>query len=469
MDGGGSLSAPDIVIDNPHQQPGNIIRIAQASLIGSLSVSGNSDINVRSLGGGLLLKAVSTSNGNINVSTAGGPLVVLASRDQNPNISTLNGNVTLITRDNSLIALNPGSNLQVNALPGNSAGVISLLVGPGSTAVVSSIPQNVIVQGSTPANIKLTNGVIAAPPDNIIDINGGHVILSSGQGFITLGGGVRITANVLAAFSRIASSPAPASVQSSVPAMSVSTTHNAAQGSGAISTQIEISPSVQLHALTPNSFQQNESATLTETLDLPVSSHLQPIGFQNLSVPECFREVKFTHAEALTFSSSCVEELQPGQLMMCDGQVVLICEKQIDIQAGSTLIRVAGGTIIFVSKNGDVLTVRNLCDNKANSVHISSTDCAEFGIAVGQQAILTPITQPAYDDVASRPRLQVTTINREITVCDYSLPSFANHSNILRQLLTSDSKGHRKIFARCLKASAAMGLITSQRGPYRRQ
>jgi hypothetical protein len=165
-----------------------------------------------------------------------------------------------------------------------------------------------------------------------------------------------------------------------------------------------------------------------------------------------------------------ITQTQPGVLTLEAGDALISASKQVQVVAGDASVRIQPGSVVLVTRTGNTVKIRNLCENSTSSVKLE-VGGRVVAINAGQELIVassSSISKEIKAESIGRRRLKMFDISssQSISRCDVSLVSLMQNADVLRRIVNSNNAGDRALVARLIKIAACLGQITNYRGAY---
>src|SRR5262249_41923189 len=164
-----------------------------------------------------------------------------------------------------------------------------------------------------------------------------------------------------------------------------------------------------------------------------------------------------------------IREMEPGVLVLGHGEILVSAIRTTRVDCGDRSVSIGRGAMVLVSRDGNVLKVRNLHERSNKSVSVLFH--AEWlRLAAGAEMILgadeTSVSQVLQSDRVGRRRVSggIAEDGQTLVRCEVSLVSLMQRSVLLRSLMMS--KPDRALTDTLTKTAACLMQVTSGHGPY---
>lgn len=160
-----------------------------------------------------------------------------------------------------------------------------------------------------------------------------------------------------------------------------------------------------------------------------------------------------------------------NKVVAAEGEQIICAKKDTVMHIGEHLLTIKPGTTLFVKKEGDVISVCNIWDERLNAV------CAYFGkrtvhLGVGEEFTIGPKTvvpsKTVKESTVSRRQVRNLKLSGDenIMLSEISIPSLLGKSTLMRQIAHSDDSGDRVLMRKLSKMGAIISMVGYRRGPY---
>lgn len=160
-----------------------------------------------------------------------------------------------------------------------------------------------------------------------------------------------------------------------------------------------------------------------------------------------------------------------GSVDLSNGEIVVSAGKRTQINAGSIGVDVGSGAIVHVTKNGDIVKVRNLCDSSGRSVSVVIGG-QRLSVGIGEE-LLTCFDSQLIDTALKQDglgRRKVTKFSAggglHLVRSELSIIGLIQKSELLYSMYKNGAPTDRAIMERVLKVAAALFQVTGKRGAY---
>ncbi|HEY9867846.1 MAG TPA: hypothetical protein V6D08_01455, partial [Candidatus Obscuribacterales bacterium] len=160
-----------------------------------------------------------------------------------------------------------------------------------------------------------------------------------------------------------------------------------------------------------------------------------------------------------------------GTVNLKSGSVLIHAAEPTTVKAGDYRVFVEAGTIAVVSRTADVLTVRNLYEGSAHSVHFI-VGGKSVTVAAGQEALVSAqheaLTRALKSEPVGRRNMRNFDMpgGHSMTRGEVSLVSLFVNDEVIKRLMASGNERDKAIAGRLLKMAAVLNQVTAGRGAY---
>ena len=162
---------------------------------------------------------------------------------------------------------------------------------------------------------------------------------------------------------------------------------------------------------------------------------------------------------------------RPEVIHVKGGETLVTAIQPALVKAGPYSMSMESGSIILVSKDGDVAKVRNLYESSAHSVraHVGNRYVA---IAAGQEVLMSPshvtLTKALKSEPLGRRLLKNFDISggHSVTRCEVSLVTLLQNCEVLKRLMLSKNDNEQILAGKLVKMAAILSQVTAGRGAY---
>lgn len=154
------------------------------------------------------------------------------------------------------------------------------------------------------------------------------------------------------------------------------------------------------------------------------------------------------------------------------GNLVFHPDKPITIQSGNATIKIAGGAMVHVMRNGDDILICDMHDAHSGDVEVSVSGTRVL-LAPGQQLVVT--SKNAVDFSAINPNQAVAYRNATTLDLGNGMTGYLSEVSLLsalraypgiQRLATSNSPKERRLLAQMMKNAAIISSTQAHKGPY---
>jgi hypothetical protein len=475
---------------------------------------------------------LNTTNGSISLVAQTGTLSIGA----NAIIYANEGNLVIQNVDTvgGSISFGSAANIDAFTISNPVLGNVTVFIGNSAGAPVDgSTPANVTVNESGGGQVYFgTNGITAIGPTNTITGKGRNVQFSTGSGpatLISLGGSVTIDADPPDPIDvpAVSIAPAPNFISIDMPSIHPSsgitprdlntpTTNDRSvilgEARAALFTQpfsalssidtdeIMISvPGAATQSLWDATKKENQDNTIpdtsinneqaeNETALLPISftspaasGSLESImpksqrNSQSINIQDAHLDLHTIETEGAIIkcnSSSKVALRKDGSLVLKEGEILINADEQTNLHCNNINIAVKPGSLVLISKQGQVTKLYNLCEDKTGSTQIT-VEGRNIELAVGQEVAIGPdhtaIANSITKDSLGRRNLKYTEISRAHTFMrsEISLLSLMHNNNSVLPVLMKSTAGQDFAMRnKLVKMAAVLMTVTAGHGAY---
>ena len=181
--------------------------------------------------------------------------------------------------------------------------------------------------------------------------------------------------------------------------------------------------------------------------------------------------VTLTGVQARCLVSTQMTTDQGGKVNLKDGDVLVDSNKATEVMAGNCRITVAKKTIALISRKGDLVKVRNIVENSADSVTVTVGSNRAIILHAGQEAVSAPTKEALNsalkaDSVARRHIRAVDSDKEHLTVSEFSIISLCSNSKLMNRMIRSEQSDDKRVYEKMLKMAACLSQVTSSHGAY---
>lgn len=188
---------------------------------------------------------------------------------------------------------------------------------------------------------------------------------------------------------------------------------------------------------------------------------------------EELRTLRLAKGRARIFASSEINIEQNGRPYFTQGEAVFIAREPMVIRTNNFTVHLRAGAKVNMVARKDVILVRNLGEEQADSVKIRMGDhifdCGVGGELVAGASAPAIFDEMRIDGIARRNVQSTEAVHGTVVINkgEVSLTSLMQKSAIMRKLYKSSDEGDKQLIADLMKTIVAMNIITSGRGSYR--
>ncbi len=204
-------------------------------------------------------------------------------------------------------------------------------------------------------------------------------------------------------------------------------------------------------------------------------NELTPIGFVQPGAASGYHSGVFTLAtdSAQVKHTGRAKMLleQPGVMNLRNGETLVNAQNKTVIKAGNYKVAVAAGTIALITREGEVVKIRNAYENSAGSIAVYVGNRV-MKLSVGHEMLIGPndgsVSKALKSEAVGRRSIKAFDVpgNNQVITCDYSLTSLVHNTDILTRLMKSENHGDRAIADKLVKMAAVLSTVTAGRGAY---
>ncbi|MBY0550463.1 MAG: hypothetical protein K2W95_24505 [Candidatus Obscuribacterales bacterium] len=166
-----------------------------------------------------------------------------------------------------------------------------------------------------------------------------------------------------------------------------------------------------------------------------------------------------------------VSQLDDSTFELKHGEVIVSANRRSTVTSGEHTVDAAPGSIVHVTREGDVLKVRNLCDAVGKTVRVLVAG-KSMPVNVGEEVVI------GFSDGAVNSAIKGDNIGRRkvsrfvvdgrhsIVKSELSVVALIQKSNLLTSMYTKGSAADRNVMERIMKMAAALFQVTGKRGAY---
>lgn len=188
---------------------------------------------------------------------------------------------------------------------------------------------------------------------------------------------------------------------------------------------------------------------------------------------EELRTLRLAKGKARVFASSEINIEQNGRPYFTQGEAVFIAREPMVIRTNTFSVHLRAGAKVNMVARKDVILVRNLGEEQADSVKIRMGDhifdCGVGGELVAGSSAPAIFDEMRIDGIARRNVQSTEAVHGTVVINkgEVSLTSLMQKSAIMRKLYKSSDEGDKQLIADLMKTIVAMDIVTSGRGSYR--
>lgn len=411
-------------------------------------------------GGNLTVNSVKTKEGSITLVGKGSIRV-----EKESMVRANEGNLTIQNLDtkNGTIVIGKNVNLEAYTNDGRT--------GLGQVRVVIGSVPSKLVEGRTPANVKIserygghvyfgTNGIVAEGKNNQLNAWGSDIIFSTGSlsaSAIKLEGGITIIADPPVANPTVAEIPAVA-------------------GSTAAGIQFNLTPYTTMASLPISSISGIGTSAKTtvgededRSLFVDQSSILKPIAFISPVSSEMNAVQKAVGKDVDCYMSQAqFQKDSSDRLCLHSGEIIINARKDRHILLPDAKVQVMAGGTAMIRKTAGALEIYNLCETGWGSLRVDFEQGESVVVGSGQRLLLKagdgshdrmPVRQEKHHRLSD---------GRKFSVAEYPLMELMQQSKTLKLVLLKDGVSESKLAAKLMKMAACLSIVTASHGPYRK-
>lgn len=394
---------------------------------------------------------INTSNGSIALTASTGLLSIGA----NSIIYANEGNLVIqnIDTQGGSIQFGSGANIDAFTISNPLLGNVTVFIGnsPGAP-VVGNAPANVTVNELGGGVVYFgTNGITASGPTNTLTAKGRNIQFSTGSGpdtLISLSGSVTIDADP-PLHDPITNTPASLAVGAIQPAANIASAPNSAV--------LGIDTTEQtINSVVPSS-KANNAKFISATQN------------SNIAVTRLSNAV-------LRYNSKTHFNLGRNEtILLKNGSVLISARKPVEAKAGDLSVRLNTGAVAILKRDGQVVTLSNLCENKGQSITAvisNGNQHTSINLSAGQEIILGLNKADIHKALAKVPlgrrKTRFLTINGKhlLARSEVSPVMSMQKSVLVKSLIKSKSPTDQVLRDRLLKMAACLMLTTQSHGNY---
>lgn len=205
-----------------------------------------------------------------------------------------------------------------------------------------------------------------------------------------------------------------------------------------------------------------------------VDRHLMPVGFGpilDLTVPQV--NTLISHTATVKYTERASIEIQtPDTLVMKFGDAVVSTRKATTVRAGTHVVKLAPGTVAMLAYKGDHLKVRNIYESSTTGIVANIEGKKLIGLQAGHEVIIArsgaSINRILGEEPIGRRRLRHSEISGSHTIInsEVSLTSLLQNTNILSQLVRSDTREDKALIGKIMKMAVSLSIVTPHHGSY---
>lgn len=155
-----------------------------------------------------------------------------------------------------------------------------------------------------------------------------------------------------------------------------------------------------------------------------------------------------------------------------EGELLIKAAEPISIKAGDLTLSLKRGAVVYMQKDGPVLSIKNLCEPAAHSIVISDGKY-KVSLAAGQELLIADsgneIKQWLASDHLGRRKLQMSepkSSKHAFCHTEFSYIGFAGKANLIRDLMQSGTNTEQVINNELLKMAACLSIVTQSHGNF---
>lgn len=205
-----------------------------------------------------------------------------------------------------------------------------------------------------------------------------------------------------------------------------------------------------------------------------VNDHLQAVSLGqvlDLTVPDL---VALKSASALIryTKGANISIISPNQLELRNGNVLISTQAVTTVAAGKHTIKLEPHTVALINMRHDHVVVRNIYGSAPGSVKLVTAERKVVGSIVGQEMILSharaSLSSILSEEPVARRRMRHVEVAEKtgLTMCEVSLVSLIQNTDILSQMARSEHPEDKAILGRIMKMAVALQFATAKHGNY---
>lgn len=188
---------------------------------------------------------------------------------------------------------------------------------------------------------------------------------------------------------------------------------------------------------------------------------------------EELKTLRLAKGRARVFESSQINIEQNGRPYFALGEGIFMAREAMVIRTNTFTVHLRAGAKVQMVARKDVILVRNLGEEQADSVKIRMGDhifdCGVGGELVAGTSAPAIFDEMRIDGIARRNVQSTEAVHGTVVVNkgEVSLTSLMQRSPIMRKIYKSRDESDKQLIADLMKTIVAMNIITSGRGSYR--
>ena len=394
---------------------------------------------------------INTTNGSITLTASTGLLSIGA----NSIIYANEGNLIIQNIDTQLGSIQFGSGADIDAftISNPALGNVTVFIGNSAGApIIGSAPANVTVNQSGGGVVYFgTNGITASGPTNTLTAKGRDIQFSTGSGpstLISLSGSVTIDADP--------------PLDDRIP----NTQTLAATSLKSISTHSIASPVNAILGI------DTTGQTLNSIAPSPSPGKSQYISTN----PSSDIAVRHLSSAVLRYNTKTRFDVGHNEtIILKTGGILISASKTVEAKAGDLSVRLSSGAIAILKRDGHVVTLRSLCENKGESITAvisNGSRHTSISLSAGQEIILgfnkSDINKALAKIPLGRRQMRYLAINEKhlLARSEVSPVMSMQKSPLVNNLIKSKSATDQVLRERLLKMAACLMLTTHRHGNY---